>query len=347
MAAKESFEWIADWAEGVAPLYERLARQTAEDETLLDIGAESMEGQPASNLLFGAVHALLLEGQEHPLAEFYSTCRENPADPEATDPFPAFRDFCLTHEERLREIVSSRRVQTNAVGRSAVLFPAFKHVVDRRSDSPLALVEIGSSAGLNLCWDQFRYEYEDYGAYGDPSSPVHIETAVKGETTPPFWESEPEIVERVGIDINPLDITNEEDARWLRALVMPDQEWRFERLDAAIELAASNPPELVEGDALERLPEILADIPAEYDVCVFSTLVMYQLNEEQIEELRDILQRQGRDRTVHWLSNDPSQETDRPLYRHVSFEEGMETQNLAEYKAHGEWIRWLAGDSSQ
>lgn len=153
MSARESFEWIADWAKGVAPLYERLARQTAEDETLLDIAAESMEGQPASNLLFGAVHALLLEGHEHPLAKFYSTCRENPADPEATDPFPAFRDFCLTHEERLREIVSSRRVQTNAVGRSAVLFPAFKHVVDVNTygyeDAPRSIVGLLKQGGEN------------------------------------------------------------------------------------------------------------------------------------------------------------------------------------------------------
>lgn len=340
----ESFEWFADWADGVTPLYERLSRSTAEDEQLLDIAGQSQEGQPPPNMLFAAVHSLLLDGRTHRLADFYRTCTENPVDPEETDPFPTFREFCLDNEDTIREMVQTRRVQTNAVGRSAVLFPAFKHVTNHAGDEPLALVEIGSSAGLNLYWDRFRYQYEGHETYGNPDSTVHIESEVRGSAEPPFWEREPAVATRVGIDINPLDVTDSLDAQWLRALVVPDQYWRFQRLDAAIDLVRDDPPELVEGDALKRLPAVLDDIPDKYDICVFSTLVLYQFDEESISELRDLLRRESQHRTIHWLSNDPDGETARPAYRHAIVDGGIESHPVAEYKAHGEWVRWLSAD---
>ncbi|WP_090377565.1 DUF2332 domain-containing protein [Natronobacterium texcoconense] len=342
----EEFEWFADWANGVTPLYERLARQTARENSLLEIAAEAPSSQPAPNLLFGAVHALLLAGVDHPLVEFYPTCTDDAVDPTTRDPFPAFREFCLSHEDRIREIVGSRRVQTNEVGRSAVLFPAFKSAVDRGAATPIALVEIGTSAGLNLYWDRFRYEYEGYAACGDPESPVTIETTVRGDGVPPRWDRPPEIARRVGIDVNPLDVTDPADARWLRALVIPDQAQRFERLDDAIELVADDPPQLVAGDALEVLPDVLSEIPDRFDVFVFSTLVLYQLDDHEIETLRDLLIKQSQRRTVHWFSNDPSREETPPTYRYVSFADGQRTRRLAKYKAHGEWIRWLADSST-
>ena len=340
----EEFEEFADWADGVAPLYERLARATADDERLLEIAARSSTGQPSPNLLFGAVHAQLLAGADHRLADFYPTRTDDPVAPDAVDPFPAFRDFCLANADSIRELVETRRVQTNEVGRAAVLFPAFKHVVDRGANEPLALVEIGTSAGLNLYWDRFRYEYEGYGAYGNLESDVRIESEVRGSATPPFRERAPEIERRVGIDVTPLDVTDSADARWLRALVMPDQQWRFERLDSALELTARDPPELVEGDVLEVLPDVLADVPSGVDVCVFSTLVLYQFDERDLEALRDLLREQSARRTIHWLSNDPRAQRP-PIYRYARFDDGPKTRRLAEYKAHGEWIRWLAADS--
>lgn len=342
----EEFEWFADWAEGVAPLYERLARAAADDERLLEIAGESAGGQPSPNLLFGAVHAHLLDDTDHRLADFYPTRRDDPVDPDAVDPVPAFRDFCLANEASLRELVATRRVQTNEVGRAAVLFPAFKHLVERRADEPLALVEIGASAGLNLYWDRFRYEYEGYGTYGNSDSDVRIESDVRGSTAPPFWERdrEPEVGYRVGIDVNPLDVTDSADARWLRALVMPDHRRRFDRLDDAIELVADDPLRLVAGDALEVLPDVLAEIPDEFEICVFSTLVLYQFDERDLEALRDLLREQSARRTIHWLSNDPAGDQTLPTYRYGWFDEkdGLRTRRLAEYKAHGEWIRWLA-----
>jgi hypothetical protein len=339
-SVSDSFEWFADWADGVSPLYERLARASATDEELLDIAGEASDGQPPPNLLFGAVHALLLEGRAHRLAAFYPTCTERPVQPDEDDPFEPFREFCLDNEDDIREMVASRRVQTNEVGRSAVLFPSFKYVAEQTDDTSLAVIEIGASAGLNLLWDQFRYEYDGMGTFGEMESPVTIQSGVRGNTNPPVWATTPPVENRVGIDINPLDVTDDSDARWLRALVIPDQYERFERLDDAIELANTAPPRLVAGDALDVLPDVLSQIPPDRTVVVFSTLVLYQLDESDIEALETLLEEQSEKRPIHWLSNDPITDQTPPTYRHVSFENGTESRQLAEFKAHGEWIRW-------
>jgi len=338
------FEWYADWAADISPLYERLARGVAGDPDLLDIAAAAPEGQPAPQLLLAAVQNLLLDGADHPLAEHYPTCTDDPVSPGEVDPFPRFRSFCLDRETAIRDTVASRRVQTNEVGRSAVLFPAFARVARRSTDS-LALVEVGASAGLNLCWDRYRYEYGDDGVHGDPDSSVVVESAVRGERGPPFPDTVPGVVHRVGVDLNPLDAADDDDARWLRSLVIPDQRARRERLAAAIDLVARDPPDLVAGDALDVLPAVLDEVPDEGALCVFSTLTLYQLGEDAIVELRDLLTERSRERTVHWLSDDLSADRDVPTYRHATLSGGdMEATQIAAYESYGEWVRWLAED---
>lgn len=338
----EEFEWYADWAADVSPLYERLARGVADAPRLLDIAGEAPDGQPPPQLLLGAVHALLLRGVDHPLARFYPTCTDAPAAPGETDPFPSFRSFCLEYETEIREIVASRRVQTNEVGRSAVLLPAFERVARRVGRAPLALVEIGASAGLNLCWDRYRYEYDGYGAYGRLDSPVTIESTVRGDRTPPLPDRLPDVTHRVGNDLNPLDVTDAEDADWLRALVIPDQQERHERLAAAIDLVREAPPELVAGDARETLDALVARAPEEASVCVFSTMTLYQLEADGVAEIRKELVEASRTRPLHWLSGDPFADGEFPTYRHVELDDGIVSEtHIAEYESYGEWIRWL------
>ena len=342
MALTEDFEWYADWARDVSPLYERLARKTAEDPSILDIASEASEYQPPPQLLLGAVHMLLLDGYDHPLRDFYPTCTEDPRD---GDPFPQFRDFCLVHEERIREIVASRRVQTNEIGRSAVLFPSFEYVARSVDHTPLALIEVGASAGLNLYWDRYRYKYEGYGVYGNLDSSAQIKSAVRGDCDPPLSERTSDVNHRVGVDLNPLDVTDTDDAHWLQALVIPDQNRRHERLAAAIDEVRDDPPDLVTGDVLHVLPNLFADIPEDTSLCVFSTHTLYQLDEESVTKLRDLLAEFSTGRPVHWLSGDPFSELDHPSYRYVALSDGTaEERQLAEYESYGEWIRWLVDD---
>lgn len=344
----EAFRWYADWADGVSPLYERLARGVATDADLLDIAAEAPESQPPPNLLLAAVHMLLLEGNDHRLAEFYPTCTDDAIHPSGTDPLPAFRDFCVANESRLRRISKERRVQTNDVGRSAVLYPSFGHLVRSGARQPLALVELGSSAGLNLYWDRFTYEYEDYGRYGALDSPVRIESAVRGPIDPPLPESPPVVEHRVGIDINPLDVTLSDDVTWLRALVIPDHRWRHERLEDAIGLARDDPPDLIEGDVIRDLDGVLSAVPDELTLCVFSTHTLYQLADAAVRELRDELREYSVQRPIHWLSGDPSMETEYRSYRYCRLVDGdVEEAGLSEYKSYGEWIRWLSSGQAR
>lgn len=344
----EAFRWYADWADGVSPLYERLARGVATDPDLLDIAVEAPESQPPPNLLLAAVHMLLLEGNDHRLAEFYPTCTDDASHPSETDSLPAFRDFCLENESRLRQIVRERRVQTNDVGRSAVLYPSFGHLVRTGGQKPLALVELGSSAGLNLYWDRFRYEYEDYGIYGAPDSPVHIESAIRGSIDPPLPESPPIVEHRAGIDVNPLDVTRTDDVTWLQSLVIPDHTWRHERLDDAIRLARADPPKLIQGDTIRGLDGVLSTVPEELTLCVFSTHTLYQLTDADVRELGDQLREYSVRRPIHWLSGDPSMETDYRSYRYCRLEDGdAEETTLAEYKSYGEWVRWLSSGQTR
>lgn len=341
----EAFTWYADWAEGISPLYERLTRETAEDQTLCDIASEAPSDQPPPQLFLAAVHALLLRGSEHRLAAFYPTCSDDPVDPATRDPFPAFREFCLANEARIREIVSSRRVQTNAVGRSAILFPAFQHVVTAGAQPPLALVEIGASAGLNLYWDRFQYKYEGYGAYGNLDSPIQIESGVQGDIDPPLSHTIPDVGYRVGVDLDTLDVTDSADIHWLRALVIPDQQWRHQRLEAAIKLVQDDPPRLREGDAVDVLPELLPKVPDNLELCVFSTHILYQLNEEQLKNLGNILIKHSQERPIHWLSNDPHAESNHMTYRYAALHKGVEEERqIAEHDSYGKWIRWLIAE---
>lgn len=335
----EEFERYAGWASDVTPLYETLASAVAADERLLEIAAETRDGQPAPQLLLAAVHSLLLGGREHELAAFYPSCGGDDRDGDPTD---AFRDFCLSDEDRIRDLLSARRVQTNDVGRGSVLAPAFERVARTTEAGPLAMVELGASAGLNLSWDRYRFEYDGVGAVGDPDSPVEIATEVRGHDRPPVPAAFPPVAHRVGIDLNPLDVTDPADAHWLRALVHPDQRRRRERLEAALDTVRRDPPELVEGDALDELPGVLAAAPDEATLVVFSTHLLYQLDEETVADLRALLAERGSERPVHWLSIDPTEGLGEPVYRRVTFDGGEARESrLARFEPYGEWIRWL------
>ncbi|HEY7356232.1 MAG TPA: DUF2332 domain-containing protein, partial [Ktedonobacterales bacterium] len=133
-----------------SPLYARLCRGIASDPQVLTLAAAVPPGQPTPNLLLAAVHYLLLQGIGHPLAAFYPSLTSSP-DP--SDAYPAFQSFCLEYASDIRALLLSRRVQTNEVARCACLLPAFELVSRQTARAPLALIEIGASAGLNLLWD--------------------------------------------------------------------------------------------------------------------------------------------------------------------------------------------------
>ena len=140
----------------------------------------------------------------------------------------------------------TRRTQTNEAARCAVLMPALAEL-----PQPLALLEVGASAGLTLLPDIYSYDYEGYLVAGtDPSAPT-LKCRPSGPV--PLPAQVPEIAWRAGIDINPLDVNNAEDVEWLSCLVWPGEADRAERLQAAVAVARTHPPTLYQGDLVEDL----------------------------------------------------------------------------------------------
>lgn len=337
MTAAEQFAQFGAWCRGTSPLYERLAHGIADDPTALDLAAVVPDGRSTPHVFLGAVHALLLAGREHALADYYPSLTSRPID---ADPYPAFRDFCSEFADDLHPLLRTRRTQTNAVERCSALLPAFEHVSRAISRRPLALVELGASAGLNLCWDRYAYEYVDIGRYGPADSPVTITADVRGE--PPSLPDAglPPVASRVGVDLHPLSVSDAADVNWLSALIWPEHDARRDRLQNAIDLVRRDPPDVLEGDALTLLPTILADVPAERSVCIYNTHLLYQLPTTRRRELVDRLTALTADLELHWVSGEAM--TDRPhppTLRHVASTKGdTRVTELLRYEMHGRWI---------
>ncbi len=322
-----------------APLYERLALGVAADPALLALVAETLPNQPAPNLLFGAVQFLLLQGAEHLLARHYPALGGDARTP--GEVFSVFRDFCLEHAGAIRGLVASRIVQTNIVERSLCLYPSFGLVARRAGGRPLALIEVGASAGLNLNWDRFGYAYGDRRA-GDPESSVQLACSERGGLHVPLPERPPAVAWRVALDLHPLDVCDPDAALWLRALTWPDHPMRAAKLERAIELARRDPPRILAGDALELLPRLLAEAPADTQLCVYHTMVLHQFSREGRRQFAGLLREAGSRRPIFEVALGPRHDGQIPLLQLVEHSGGeSKTVTLARFHAHGAWIEWV------
>lgn len=179
--------------------------------------------------------------------------------------FARWRRWLLAHADAVVDECGRRSVQTNEPLRCAALLPALSRV-----PGPIALLEVGASAGLCLYPDRYSYRY--VGAVGevrlDPAggpSPVELVCEVTG---PLPQVARPEIVWRAGIDLNPLDPADPDTAAWLTGLVWPGETGRADRVRAALRIAAADPPTLVAGDAVDVLGRVAASAPSDVTLVV-------------------------------------------------------------------------------
>ncbi|MBV8304383.1 MAG: DUF2332 domain-containing protein, partial [Acidimicrobiia bacterium] len=227
------WELVADTAFGSrAPLYDRIARAVARDDEVLALVLEAPPEGHFPLTLLAAVHYLVLSGVDHPLAAVYAGQSD-------ADPVPLFRDLCLSHRDEIVGLLAVRHVQTNEVGRSALMGPALA-VAAERLRRPLALIDVGASAGLNLRCDRYLLDYGERGRTGPAHAAVRIPCEVAGGN-PPIRPSLPPVVAAVGIDRSPIDVTEPDDARWLLACLWPET-GRLARTELAIAEAAIDPP---------------------------------------------------------------------------------------------------------
>ena len=326
-----------------AGLYEALSPAVAEDPDLLAIAGAAPPTQPPPNLLFGAVRYLLLDGRDEPLRAFHrDLARGKPANP--AQAFPRFRDFVLRHRPAIEALIAGRRVQTNVIQCCTCLLPAFAWLATAAPNRPLALIEIGPSAGLNLLWDRYGYHY--HGArdarWGDPDAGVQIDAEIRpAADLPPLPPTLP-VAWRAGLELHPIDVSDADQVRWLRALIWPEHVERHERLAAAIALARADPPRIVAGDATTDLAPLLTAAPPDATLCVFVTHALYQIPSEGRRRIYAALAAAATRRPIWLLSMEGTGPDYSELYLH-RYQSGDRTRiHLADCNAHGRWIAWRA-----
>lgn len=297
-----------------SPSYAEICRGIADDPVLLDLLRSLPLDKRQPNLLLAAVRWL-----GGPVSSY-----------------EAFRSFVVPQWTSVRPVLLTRRTQTNEVGRCGTLLPVLASL-----PGPLALIEVGASAGLNLYPDRFQYRYGTLPPVGT-ASPVTLSIAVDGPV--PAITSMPHVVWRAGVDLNPLDVRSADDMRWLESLVWPEQTDRAARLRAAIGIAQADPPLLVRGDLNEQIASLVSQAPAGATVVVFHTAVLAYLDPPGRTAFAALMQ----SLPVRWISNEtpltfPSIAAlapPAPVERELTLL-ALDGQPLAYATPHGQALWWL------
>ncbi|GAA4068761.1 hypothetical protein GCM10023065_22190 [Microbacterium laevaniformans] len=189
--------------------------------------------------------------------------------------YPEWREWVLAHGDELVAECTARSLQTNEPLRCAALLPALAGI-----DGPIALLEVGASAGLCLYPDRYSYRYR--GVAGeiahdplDGVSAVVLESELRGQHVPPLRH--PEIVWRAGIDLAPLDPADPATEAWLTALVWPGETGPADRVRSALRITAADPPLMFAGDGVDQLAHAVAAAPPEATLVVQTPGVLAHL----------------------------------------------------------------------
>ena len=286
----------------------------------------------------------------------------------------------MTHRDELLELIATGSTQTNEVGRCTALLPALSHIAagyDR--GQPLGLLDLGTSAGLNLLFDRYAYTYRrrDGGRdgegdhrdsttttleAGDPSSAVRLECSVRGGLSSLPSLEVPSVTSRAGLDRAPIDPRNEAGARWLLACMWPDHLPRFARVRAALEIARTypRPPVLHTGDMVDDVAAVAETVAPGQPLVVFHSWVAAYLTEARQRELVDAVRRLSTSRPVHYLyaespvdtrglptppSPEPAPTSDVATVL-VHLPPGGAAIRLADMHHHGRSLRWWTSPES-
>ena len=255
--------------------------------------------------------------------------------------WPEFRSWLVEEWPRVEAAARERRTQTNEVGRCAPLLAALDRI-----PGPLALLELGASAGLCLGIDAYSYRFDDEQIVGDGQPLLFCSTSGTGDAPRRL----PEIVWRRGIDLAPLSIdasseTAEDDRAWLEALLPPDRPERLARLRAARETLSGDPPEVIEGDALEALPALAAAAPAGAVLVIVALGTLVYLPPADRAEVARVAEQLG----ARLVTLEPITALPEVAARLVAltapdpthFVLALDGEPIAYASAHGERLSWL------
>jgi hypothetical protein len=328
-----------------APFFAAMCAAIAERPDLVELLAAAPDEQQSPVLVLAALHDRVLADPGSELAAWFPTVA---SDPRAGDVGPVLARFMAAHAAELHRIVTTRSTQTNEIGRCGLLVPALGRLA--AEVGPLALVDVGASAGLNLLLDRYEYDYVPGGRVG-ASSTVRLEVGTRGAV--PVPAELPPIAARVGLDRHPVDLTDARAVRWLRACVWPDQRDRLARLDAALEIAARHPVDVRHGDAVTDLADAVAAVAGDGHPVVMNTWVLSYLAVAERRAYHAELQRLGGVHDLSWVfAESPAQTPGLPhpdglADQHVTalglvrWRDGQaRVEHLGVAHPHGYWLHW-------
>ena len=281
-------------AAATSPLYERVAVALSESDEALRAIAAAPARKRHPTMILAALHDLALAGRAPALAAAYAAADADAAAGAAIQTLLRMTDAVVA-------IAVRRRMRAIETGHCAVLYPALAEAARRVGAQAVGLIDVGCSAGLNLNVDRVGLTYSNGQSLGDPSSPVQLSASIVGDRPLPT-RALPEVVARVGVDRDPVDVTDPDEVRWLRACLWPDQPERVARLDAEVALAATAPPLLLRGDAVEVLPDAVARVPVEALPVVITTWALSQFPLQSRLRFLHRLDGAAAGRAVAWVS---------------------------------------------
>lgn len=335
-----------------APLYARLAAGIAEDRDLLRLLHHAPATQQQPVLLLAAVHFLLLHGDRPALAAHYPNLSTDT--PPTGDPVALLRAFALERQEDLLQVIRTRNTQTNEVGRCSQFLPVFGMI--EQEVGPVAHIDVGTSAGLNLLLPRLAYDYSPGGSVhpAEPTSVV-LRCEARGDRVVPVPATMPVVARSVGLDMAPIDVLDDDAVRWLEACVWPDQPDRFARLVAVIEMARRQPPDVRAGDAVRDLAPLVAEVRTDAHPVITNSWVLSYLPDDVRLTYVDELDRLGSEHDLSWVIAEapaatpglPVPTTDPPeeitVISLVRWRGGVRSvQRLGTTHPHGYWVRWEA-----
>lgn len=304
---------------------------------LLTPHAGDQAGSALALRLAASLHRLVLERQAPELALHYPSVGGTAP---VEQVWPAAARACAKHRDRLRELLP-RPVQTNEVGRAAVLIGVLAHAT-AATGRPVRLLEVGSSAGLNLRADAFRYDV-DGTPLGDPDSPVRLVEPWAAGPRPPAADLR--VVARAGCDPDPLDPTTPEGRLVLTSCVWADQLERFERLRGALALAEQVPAAVVRAGAADWLRAELAAAADGAVTVVWHSVVRQYVPPAEREQVEQLLADAGRRATasaplVHAFLEPERDGNDVAFRVRARRWPDGEPVHLADAHPHGPPVRW-------
>ncbi|TDX02554.1 DUF2332 domain-containing protein [Kribbella sp. VKM Ac-2566] len=300
----------------ISPLHARMAIALSESPDALRVIESAPARRRHPTAILAALHHLALSGQAPDLAEAIAAANATTAtaaanaaaaanattDAAGLDVVGAVAvEVVRRAGDLVLEVGAGRKVRGDEGGRHAVLYPAVAEVARRVGAPSVGLIAVGRSAGLNLAVDRVGISYSNGQSLGDADSAVQVSASVVGEGRVP-QHAMPEVAARVVVDVDPIDVTEVDEARWLRACVPPDQVQRLTRLDAELALAEAAPPVLVRGGVVDVVPDAIASVPDDVLPVVITTWALSGLDLDGRLRFLQRLDEAATRRPVAWVS---------------------------------------------